>query len=196
VFGLCVLGFVHPARVWRKAGARAGDALMLSKPLGTGVLVSCGEREALRVAVESMRITNQAAARALQALPAGPHAVTDVSGYGLLGHAREMAAQSSVVLRLDAARVPLLEGALRLARDGVRTSLHRRTGTADAVSLRLPAGFDQALLALLQDPQTSGGLLAAVAPQHVEALQRDGFHRIGRVEAGAPAVTLEEVTPG
>jgi selenide,water dikinase len=192
VFGLCVLGFVHPARIWRKSGARAGDALVLSKPLGTGVLVSSGEPEALQAAVASMRATNEQAARALQALPEGPHAVTDVSGYGLLGHAREMAAQSSRVLRLEAAQVPLLDGALRLARRGVRTSMHRRGNAIHgAAALQLPASLDPALLALLQDPQTSGGLLAAVAPGDVAALQRAGFERIGSVSEGEPAVTVD-----
>ena len=192
VFGLCVIGFVHSARIWRKSGARAGDALVLSKPLGTGVLVSSGEPEALLAAVASMRVTNQQAALALQALPEGPHAVTDVSGYGLLGHAGEMAAQSSRVLRLDAARVPLLEGALRLARRGVRTSMHRRGDSRHAAAaLHLPPSLDPALLALLQDPQTSGGLLAAVAPQDVAALQRAGFQRVGNVLEGEPAVTLD-----
>lgn len=190
VFGLCVLGFVHPARIWRKGGARPGDALMLSKPLGTGVLVSSGEHEAVQTAVASMRITNKQAALALQALLEGPHAVTDVSGYGLLGHAREMAARSSVELRFESARVPLLEGALRLARGGVRTSMHRRSGRIDDAALHLPPSLDAALLALLQDPQTSGGLLAAVSAADVDGLQRAGFHLVGSVHAGGPAVTV------
>jgi selenide,water dikinase len=187
VFGLCVLGFVHPARVWRKSGARPGDVLMLSKPLGTGILLSSGTPEAARTAVQSMRLTNQLAARALQSLAAGPHAVTDVSGYGLLGHAREMAAQSCVTLQIEAGQVPLLEGALPLARAGVRTSMHRRSVVAEHDALRR---IDPALLALLQDPQTSGGLLAAVDPADVAALQRAGFDVIGSVRAGEPVVTV------
>jgi selenide,water dikinase len=190
VFGLCVLGFVHPASIWRKAGARPGDLLVLSKPLGTGILLSSGDAGAAGTAVQSMRRTNRQAAAALQALAGGPHAVTDVSGYGLLGHAREMATRSGVTLRLDADAVPLLDGALALARAGVRTSMHRRRAAADDLAPRAAGAVDPATLALLQDPQTSGGLLAAVAPTDAEVLRQAGFHVIGSVLAGDASVSL------
>jgi selenide,water dikinase len=181
VFGLCVLGFVHPNRVWRKAGALPGDMLLVSKPLGTGVLLSSGQPEALAVATASMRATNRLAAQALHELLEPPHAVTDVSGYGLLGHAQEIAAQSAVTLQIDTANVPLLPGALAAAEAGVRTSAHRHP----------PAALTEltpAMSALLQDPQTSGGLLVSAPPAAVPALRAAGFTAIGRVVAGPATV--------
>jgi selenide,water dikinase len=196
LFGLCVLGFVPPGRVWRKRGALPGDVLLLSKPLGTGLLLSSRSPAAERVAVASMRLTNQGAAAALQLLDAAPHAVTDVSGFGLVGHACEMALQSGVQLQIDALRVPLLRGALDAAEAGVRTSAHRApafapTAEDDAAAvLRFADTVPAPLRALLHDPQTSGGLLAAVAPGDEAALVRAGFTRIGEVVVGAPGVSV------
>jgi selenide,water dikinase len=183
VFGLCVMGVVHPQRIWRKAGAREGDVLLLSKPLGTGLLLSSGEAEWLPGAIAIMRATNQAAAQALQALPLPPHAVTDITGFGLLGHAQEMAEQSNVTLQIDAAAVPLLPGALQVAVAGVRTSAHRSRPP-------FPAAVEAALFAVLQDPQTSGGLLVAVPVEAVPPLQAAGFTAIGKVVAGPGRVDL------
>src|SRR5438309_2881657 len=102
IFGLAVQGLVHPDRVWTKAGARPGDALVLSKPLGTGIVLAGGEPEERAAAVAGMRTLNRAGAEMLAALPgSGPHAVTDVTGFGLLGHAWEMAERSGAVVRLD-----------------------------------------------------------------------------------------------
>lgn len=191
VFGLAVLGFVHPARIWRKAGARAGDVLMLSKSLGTGVLLSSGESGAVATAVRSMRQTNRHAAQALRALPGGPQAVTDVSGYGLLGHALEIAERSAVGLEIDATAVPCLPGALNAAARGVRTSAHLHAAQRADVRLCYAPGVDAALRVLLQDPQTSGGLLAAVAPADVTALRAAGYVPVGKVTAEGPGyVTL------
>lgn len=187
VFGLCVVGFVHPERIWRKGGARAGDVLLLSKPLGTGLLLSSGRAEWLPEAVRSMRETNQAAAQALHALSVPPHAVTDVTGYGLLGHADEMARQSGCTLQLEAAAVPVLPGALQAAKAGVRTSAHRSGHVAVPV---FAPSLDPALLAVLQDPQTSGGLLVSVAAEAVPALQAAGFFLVGKVTAGPPRVEI------
>jgi selenide, water dikinase len=185
VFGLCVLGFVHPARIWRKSGARVGDTLMLSKPLGTGVLLSSGQPEHAATATASMRRTNRAAARALHSLTDGPRAVTDVSGYGLLGHALEMAERSCVRLQIDTAAVPTLAGACEAATHGVRTSAHRRDEQG-VLRRTFDADVDSTIRALLQDPQTSGGLLAAVAPGDVAALRSAGFAPIGTIAAGTP----------
>ena len=176
VFGLCVIGFAHPARFWRKAGAKPGDRLVLSKPLGTGLLVSADVPAGVATAVAAMRVTNRRAAAELEKLVIPPRAVTDVSGYGLIGHAREVAEQSGVVLRIVAERVPLLPGALAAARAGVRTTAHR--------------GTQAPLAALLDDPQTSGGLLAAVAPESVAALLAAGYAEIGEVVAGQAAVAV------
>jgi selenide,water dikinase len=183
VFGLCVLGFVPLKEIWRKGGAREGDVLLLSKPLGTGLLLSSREPRWLPAAVRSMRETNRAAAQALHALPSPPHAVTDVTGFGLLGHAEEMAQQSNVTLQLEASALPLLPGALEVAKAGTRTSAHR-------LRPAFSAPVDPALLALLQDPQTSGGLLVAVPPEAVPPLQAAGFTVVGKVAAGPGCVEV------
>ncbi|MFO0451811.1 MAG: selenide, water dikinase SelD [Pseudomonadota bacterium] len=188
VFGLCAFGFVDPRRVWRKSGARPGDALVLSKPLGTGILVSSARPAAVGAAVAAMRETNRVAAERLRALAVGPSAVTDVTGFGLAGHAAEMAGLSGVQLRIEAARVPLLEGALAAAREGVRTSAHRRPARDAAAPVVVGAAVEPALHALLHDPQTSGGLLAAVPPGAVEALLDAGFVAIGEVAEGSARV--------
>lgn len=183
VFGLCVLGFVHPGRIWRKRGARPGDVLMLSKPLGTGMLVSANQPAPLAAAIASMKTTNRAAAAALQALARAPHAVTDVSGFGLAGHLEEMLTQSGVSARLDAGRVPLLAGALAAAQSGVRTSAHRQPPAPGSV-LEFARNVSQELRALVTDPQTSGGLLVAVDAADVATLASAGFAAVGTVSPG------------
>ncbi len=192
IFGLCVFGFVHPQRIWTKAGAQPGDVLLLSKPIGTGILLSSRLKPEERIAVASMRITNQDAAAALQAMNGRPHAVTDVSGYGLIGHAQEMAIQSRVLLHIDSAQTPLLQGAAAAALKGVRTSAHRtETSALDrSDEPRFGEGVSVPMRALMQDPQTSGGLLAAVAPPDATQLERAGFTRIGTVLAGTPGVMV------
>ncbi|MFP5375456.1 MAG: selenide, water dikinase SelD, partial [Acidimicrobiia bacterium] len=121
IFGLAVQGLVHPDRVWTKAGARPGDVVLLSKPLGTGILLAGGSPEDKATAIARMRVLNRAAAEALAGVGGGgPHAVTDVTGFGLLGHAWEMAERSGALLRLDSSSLPLYDGALRAAEAGVR----------------------------------------------------------------------------
>ena len=190
VFGLCVMGFVSPSNIWKKSGAMPGDALMLSKPLGTGILISSRQPAAEHTAIASMRTTNRQSADALKQLPRGPHAVTDVSGYGLLGHALEMASRSAVLLRIVAANTPLLAGALQAAQAGVRTSAHQTQISSHASLLQVCADMPESLRALLHDPQTSGGLLVAVAPSDVAFLQAAGFALIGGVESAAAGVVV------
>ncbi len=189
VFGLCVLGFVHPERIWRKCGARAGDVLMLSKPLGTGLLVSANRPGPLAAAIASMKTTNRAAAAALQALARAPHAVTDVSGFGLVGHLEEMITQSGVSARLESDRVPLLAGALAAAQAGVRTSAHRQPRPSGSV-LEFSGSVSQELQVVVTDPQTSGGLLVAVDAAEVAALTTAGFSQIGNVFRGPPRLLV------
>lgn len=184
VFGLCVIGFVNPRQIWRKSGALEGDVLVLSKPLGTGLLLSSQSHEYLPAAVQVMRETNHAAAAALRSHDCGPHAVTDVTGYGLLGHAGEMALQSGVDLVLETPLLPILPGAMAAAAAGVRTSAHRRD------HLNLPS-VDPTILTILQDPQTSGGLLAAVSNNMVADLETAGFVRIGVARAGSGRVHVQ-----
>jgi selenide,water dikinase len=191
VFGLAVTGLVDPAQVWRKSGARPGDVLLLSKPLGTGVLLATGNAIDEAGAVAAMRETNRAAAWALRDAGDGVHAVTDVTGYGLLGHAAELGERSGARIRIASRDVPFIAGALAAARSGVRTSADARTrralGGRVAVSRRVPGDVD----ALLYDPQTSGGLLAAVDPGAAASLAARGFHAIGSIEAGPADVVVD-----
>jgi selenide,water dikinase len=191
IFGLAVQGLVHPDRIWTKAGARGGDTLVLSKPIGTGILLAGDDGAAKAAAITRMRMLNRDAAEALSGLDERPHAVTDVTGFGLLGHAWEMAERSGVTLRLDSGAVPLYGGARVAAEAGVRTGgdARNRAHLDRHVVSRAP----EALEALAYDPQTSGGLLAslptAVArdPRLVEA----GFVPIGEVVAGPASVQLD-----
>lgn len=188
IFGLCVLGLVHPDEVWKKSGARAGDLLVLSKPIGTGVLLSEHSKTGVAVATHSMCTTNRSAATALKACARAPSAVTDVTGYGLLGHATEIAERSQKVLMIDAARVPLLPGAHQASLCGVRTS--NQAALAAQFGEVIPDGLDTGLQRLLLDPQTSGGLLAAVDSADAEELERQGFAVIGEVRDGTQAQAL------
>ena len=187
VFGLAVTGLVNPGRVWRKSGARTGDVLMLSKPIGTGVLINQGE---VATVMATMRQTNRQAAQALHDLPDGPNCVTDVTGYGLLGHSVEIAERSKVRIEIDMDQVPLLPGAERAAKRGVRTRADQTTRKALTDKVTFADGCAQSLQILLYDPQTSGGLLAAVAPEVVAGLERRGFAAIGRVSSGPVGVTV------
>jgi selenide, water dikinase len=190
IFGLAVQGLVHPDEVWTKAGARPGDVLVLSKPLGTGIVLAGGSPEDKAAAILRMRTLNRAAAEALAALPsgAGPHAVTDVTGFGLLGHGWEMAERSGVALRIDAGALPLYAGALQTAEAGTRTGGDPRNRAH--LEGRVRSSAPAALEALAFDPQTSGGLLAAVAPAAVDALVDAGFVAIGTVADGPAGVEL------
>ena len=190
-YGLAVVGTVHPDGVWTKSGARAGDAIFLTKPLGTGLLLHAareGRRhdEGLAAAYTQMTQLSREAADALR--PLEPTAVTDVTGFGLLGHAYEMAQRSGVRIVLDASSLPLLAGALELARDGVRTGGDRRN--REYAGRAVEADVSDELLALAYDPQTAGGLLVA-APAAKAAVLAASFEergltlaRIGRVEEG------------
>ena len=189
IFGLAVQGVVHPDRVWTKAGARPGDSLVLSKPLGTGLILAGGEPDQKAGAIVGMRTLNRAAAEALSALGDGAaHAVTDVTGFGLLGHSWEMAERSNACLRIDASALPLYDGVLTAAETGVRTGGDARNRTHLEGKVSSTAG--PAMEAVGFDPQTSGGLLAAVSPVHAQALTSAGFTVIGAVVAGAASVEL------
>lgn len=195
-YGLAVTGTVHPQRILTNAGARPGDLLFLTKPIGTGVLATALKRESLSAEataalVETMAATNALAAQACREVEV--HALTDVTGYGLLGHALEMAAGSGVAVEIDAAMVPLLPGAVEAVVAGAIPGglTANRAWVADRVSL---AGVDETFQALLCDPQTSGGLLAAIAPGAAGAFRRACAVRgvlaapVGRV-TGGPAGT-------
>ncbi len=194
-YGLAVVGTAPPADVWTKGGALPGDALFLTKPLGTGLLVhaqkggfaSPGD---LDEAVRWMQILNRKAAELLR--PFAPNAVTDVTGFGLLGHAYELATRSGVAVMLDAASLPALRGALELAAAGIRTGGDSRNRAYVAGAVQLDASEADAALAF--DPQTAGGLLIAIPPERAEALRRaaagEGLYlkRIGSIETGSGVV--------
>ena len=195
-YGLAVVGTVHPDGIWPKAGARPGDALFLTKPLGTGLIMTGHKKrlagsQQLERAVRWMRTLNRDAADALR--PLAPNAVTDVTGFGLFGHAREMAERSDVRIRLDSERFPAIDGALDLARKGVRTSGDPRN--RDFAGPYVSAdGISEVLVALGYDPQTSGGLLVSLPAEkgavlEAEFEQRKLFlRRVGRVEEGSGVV--------
>ena len=195
-YGLAVVGTVHPDGVWTKSDAAPGDVLFLTKPIGTGLVLHAAreggaDESHVAEAVRWMRTLNDAAANALR--PFSPSAVTDVTGFGLFGHAHELAARSGVRVRLELERVPVLAGAAELARAGVRTGGDRRNreyagGHVDA------AGVPEDVLALGYDPQTAGGLLVSIPGARAVTLEAEFARRglllarVGRVEEGAGVV--------
>ena len=191
IFGLAVQGLVHPDRIWTKAGARPGDVLVLSKPLGTGIVLAGGSADEKATAIAGMRTLNRAAAEALAGLQAEgepPHAVTDVTGFGLFGHGWEMAERSGATLRFDADQLPLYPGALQAAEAGTRTGGDPRNRAH--LEGRVTSTTPPALEAIAFDPQTSGGLLAAVSADGAARLEAAGFTIIGAVVEGPAAVEL------
>lgn len=188
IYGLAVQGVVHPDKIFRKAGARPGDVLLLSKPIGTGLTLACGTEADKRVAIDGMTTINRAAAEALRALDGAVHAVTDVTGYGLAGHTWEMAERSSVRAVVDTAGIVTYPGALEAANDGQRTGGDPRN--RDYLARNLDSSAAPGPEALCFDPQTSGGLLAAVDAASASELEDQGFWRVGVVEAGDAQLVL------
>jgi selenide,water dikinase len=195
-YGLCVTGLVHPDRVTAKAHARPGDLLLLTKPIGTGVITTAHKRglvraEDLASAIASMTRLNRRAAEL--AATADLHSATDITGYGLLGHAEELASNSGVGLQIALADVPLLPGALDYARQGIFPGgLGRnRDHLLSKRAVRLANAIDQAHAQLLFDPQTSGGLLFALPADAAQSLsdrfsaEGEQIWRIGSVVEGA-----------
>jgi selenide, water dikinase len=193
IFGLAVQGVVHPDRIWSKTGARPGDRLLLSKAVGTGIVLAGAGESDKAAAIRGMRTLNRAAASQVTALPdrdghPAVHAVTDVTGFGLLGHSWELADRAGATIRIDAHRVPLYPGALAAAQAGIRTGGDARNRSY--LEGRFTFGTDSALEALALDPQTSGGLLVAVSPDDAQYLAVDGWWEIGEVVDGPPSVHL------
>jgi len=193
---MAVVGEVHPDRIVTNAGARPGDALVLTKPIGTGVLTTALKRDLLSQvelapAVAAMTTLNAAAARAMLAV--GVHAATDVTGFGLLGHLHSLLEASGVAAEVTAQAIPLLPHSRDMAAGGAVPGGTQRNLTSLADSVSFAAGVEQTTRVLLSDAQTSGGLLIAVAPDRVgglvAALQRAGTPAaavIGKVVPGTP----------
>jgi selenide,water dikinase len=189
LYGLAVTGTVHPDKIWRNAGAKPGDALVLTKPLGTGVVTTAAKAEMadaadLSTALRWMSTLNKDAADAL--LEVDPHAVTDVTGFGLAGHLAEMAEASGVAVEIDLDALPLLPGALEAAATGLVPAGAGKNKTSVATVLEVDDGADELRVDLCLDPQTSGGLLAAVSVEHADGLVRrlPGSAVVGRITDG------------
>ena len=194
IYGLVALGLVHPSLVKRNADARPGDKLILGKPLGVGILSAALKKEKLDAAgyARMIDLTTQlnTPGPELAALP-GVHALTDVTGFGLAGHALELARGAACTVEIDWPSVPLLSGVRELALQGMVTGASGRNWAAYGKDVELPADFARVDQDLLSDPQTSGGLLVSCAPGAVDAVlaifRRHGFlaaTEIGQIAAG------------
>ncbi|MGV0984601.1 MAG: selenide, water dikinase SelD [Limnohabitans sp.] len=201
IYGLVALGLVHPSRIKRNADARPGDVLVLGKPLGVGVLSAALKKNALppegyaRMIATTTRLNTPGPE--LAALP-GVHALTDVTGFGLAGHALEMARGSGCTVQIDWRHVPLLAGVRTLAAQGMVTGASGRNWAGYGQDVQLPAGFEAPDQALLTDPQTSGGLLVACSPDSVAEVlatfARHGFDQaavLGRMVEGRAGLVIE-----
>ncbi len=205
-FGYSVTGLIDPARVLSNAGARPGDRLLFTKALGTGVITTAIKKDAAKqfwidAAILSMTTLNKTAAEVITthlgtaalgspAKRSSPvHSMTDVTGFGMIAHAREMALASNVSLRLYASRIPLLDGALDCIRAGhIPGGLLANREFAECV-VRYDDGISEEIKTVLFDPQTAGGLLIAVAEQNAGALKND------LNQAGVRTVMIGEVLP-
>jgi selenide,water dikinase len=193
-FGLSVTGTIHPDQIARKAGARVGDILILTKPLGSGLLTTAGKNGVasdahLQNAIEWMTRLNRGAAQAMRETRI--KCATDITGYGLLGHAFEIAQASGVVLRFNADVLPLLDGAREYARQNQIPGGAGRNKLFLDGKIKFARELPDDLIEILFDPQTSGGLLIAVAPARFDQLTRAlqarsiAYWRVGDVIAGA-----------
>ena len=189
IFGLAVQGVVDPKHIFRKSGAQAGDIAILSKPLGTGLVTAAGTDADKKVAITGMRTLNRTAAEQLREHQDHVHAVTDVTGYGLAGHGWEIAERSGVTLVINSSALPLYPGALDIAKSGHRTGGDPRN--RQYVGNHLTATADESHIALCMDPQTSGGLLAAVPQNIADLLIASGsWTAIGHFAAGGPSLEI------
>jgi selenide,water dikinase len=201
IYGLVALGLVHPSRVKRNADAQVGDKLILGKPLGVGILSAALKKEKLDAAgyAQMIAVTTKlnTPGPELAALT-GVHALTDVTGFGLAGHALEIARGARCTVQLDWARVPLLGGVRELVLQGNVTGASGRNWAGYGHDIGLPAGFAEVDQALLSDPQTSGGLLVTCAPDAVDAVlaifKQHGFDaamEIGEITAMTGGAKLQ-----
>jgi len=196
-FGLAVTGIVHPQRFWSNAGARAGDVLFLTKPLGMGPIATALKRgvvtsAVVEAAMAQMATLNRAACEAVLDLEV--HGATDVTGFGLIGHGFEMASGANLTLRLTAASVPLAAGALELARDGVISGGSKRERGYLEGQVQVGSGVEEALVRLMFDAETSGGLLLSVPPQIATTVERR-LRDVGAPSSACIGVFVREEAP-
>ncbi len=200
IYGLVVMGLVHPARLKTNAGARPGDRLVLGKPLGVGVLSAALKKERLSsegyAAMLASTTKLNTPGPSLAALD-GVHALTDVTGFGLLGHALELCRGARLSARIRMHDVPLLPGVAELAAAGMVTGASARNWAGYGADVTLASSLSDVERALLTDPQTSGGLLVACdadsVPAVLDAFRRDGFDAAGEIGAlalGEPHITV------
>ncbi len=194
IYGLVVLGLVHPSHVKRNADARAGDKLVLGKPIGVGVLSAALKKNELSTEGYAQMIVTTTKLNkpgiALAKLD-GVHALTDVTGFGLAGHTLELARGAKLRAHIDWAQVPLLAGVRELASQGLVTGASSRNAAANAAQISLPTGFSDIDAALLHDPQTSGGLLVSCSAEAVDEVLSI-FRELGFAEAAV----IGEVSEG
>ncbi|MSP29298.1 MAG: selenide, water dikinase SelD [Acetobacteraceae bacterium] len=200
IYGLVALGLVHPDRVQRNSGARAGDVLILTKGIGVGIYSAALKQELLSPDLYEVMIASTTQLNAVGArLPdfPGVHAVTDVTGFGLLGHGLELCRGSALTATIQAANVPVLRDADRLAREGFITGASNRNWASYGADVSLPTGMADWQRGLLCDPQTSGGLLITVAPSEAAAVldmvRASGFSQaavIGTLATGPAGIVV------
>jgi selenide, water dikinase len=189
-FGYAVTGFVHPDKILTNAGARPGDVLILTKPLGIGIITTAikrgkAEPESIRKVSRVMTALNRTAAEIMRKLPC--HAATDITGYGLLGHACELAEASRVTVRFNSSAVPFLAEAYGLAEAKIIPGLVAKTWKLLAPKTEVRASVPEPLLNILLDPQTSGGILIAAGPEDGEPLLKE------LIQAGVEAALIGSV---
>jgi selenide,water dikinase len=200
VYGLAVTGICRPEQVRRNSGVRAGDALILTKPVGVGIYSAAIKKGALSPEcyaemIGTTTLLNRVGAEL--ALDCDVHAITDITGFGVLGHALEMARGSGLAIEIHAGDVPLLSGAVALAREGCVTGASHRNWSSYGAEVTLPPDFPDWQRHLLTDPQTSGGLLVACASERADAIARfildagyPAARAIGHAEPGAPGLCV------
>jgi selenide,water dikinase len=192
-YGMAITGVIRPDRVIRNVGIQAGDALILTKPLGTGIITTAlkkgkAPKESVQEAVAAMTTLNKTASHIMRNYPV--HACSDITGYGLLGHGMEMASGSSVTLIFDSAKLPLLPRARRLAEKGFLTGGCKRNREYLKDKINLEKSLREGIVEVALDPQTSGGLLIALAEKHaaklIEELQANGVKSAAKVGYATP----------
>lgn len=184
-FGMAVTGVIHPDKIFRNVGVQEGDVLILTKPLGTGIITTAlkkgkASEESVNAAVRSMTTLNAAASQVARKHPV--HACSDITGFGILGHALEMASGSGVTLVIDSAKLPVLPSARRLAEKGYVTGGCKRNKEYLDEKITIDRSIREGLVQVALDPQTSGGLLIAVAKRHAARLLEE-LHAAGVTEA-------------